>query len=81
METILSTESVSVRVMVSNVTFNNISGISWQSVLLEKKREYTGKTIDLSQVTDKLYHIMSTTIKFHEVWRKTRCSSDPVLLT
>jgi hypothetical protein len=37
--------------MVFNATFNNISGISWQSVLLEKKQEYPGKTIDLSQVT------------------------------
>ena len=60
METILSTESQRLRVMVFNATFNNISGISWQSVLLEKKQEYPGKTIDLSQVTDKLYHIMFT---------------------
>jgi hypothetical protein len=40
------------RFMVFNATFNNISVISWQSVLLVEK------TIDLSQVTDKLYHIM-----------------------
>ena len=32
-----------------NTTFNNISVISWQSVLLVKE------TADLSQVTDKLY--------------------------
>ena len=38
--------------MVFNATFNNISVISWQSVLLVEK------TTDLSQVTDKLYHIM-----------------------
>ena len=38
--------------MVSNATFNNTSAISWQSVLLVEK------TTDLSQVTDKLYHIM-----------------------
>ena len=37
--------------MVFNATFNNISVISWRSVSLEK-------TIDLSQVTDELYHIM-----------------------
>jgi hypothetical protein len=35
--------------MVFNATFNNISVISWQSVLLVEK------TTDLSQVTDKLY--------------------------
>ena len=34
-------------------SFNNISAISWWSVLLV---EYPEKTIDLSQVTDKLSH-------------------------
>ena len=38
--------------MVFNATFNNISFISWLSVLLMEK------TPDLPQVTDKLYHIM-----------------------
>jgi hypothetical protein len=37
--------------MVFNATFNNILDISWQSVLLVEDT-------DLSQVTDKLYHIM-----------------------
>jgi hypothetical protein len=45
--------------MVFNATFNNISDISWRSVLLV---EETGipeeKTTNLPQVTDKLYHIM-----------------------
>jgi hypothetical protein len=40
------------RVMVFNTTFNNISVISWRSVLLVEK------TYDLSQVINKLYHIM-----------------------
>jgi len=44
--------NVFVCLMVFNATFNNISVISWQSVLLVEK------TTDLSQVTDKLYHIM-----------------------
>ena len=39
-----------------NATFNNISAKSWWSVLLV---EETGETTDLSQVTDKLDHIMS----------------------
>jgi hypothetical protein len=39
---------------VFNTTFNNISAISWQSVLLE----YPEKITDLLQVTDKFDHIM-----------------------
>jgi hypothetical protein len=54
-------------VMVFNDTFNNISVISWQSVLLVeetgvpgenrstwRKQEYLEKTTDLAQVTAKL---------------------------
>jgi len=41
--------------MVINATFNNISVISWRSVLLV---EETGENTDLSQITGKLYHIM-----------------------
>ena len=40
--------------MVFSDTFNNISVISWQSVL------FAEKTINLSQVTDKLYQIKYT---------------------
>ena len=39
--------------VVFNPIFNNISAISWRSVLLVEE-----KTTDLPQVTDKLYHIM-----------------------
>ena len=46
------------RVMVFDATFNNISVISWQSVLLVEKKEYPEKTTDLSKVTDKFDHIM-----------------------
>jgi len=41
-----------VRIMVFNATFNKISVLLWQSVLLVEE------TTDLSQVTHKLYHIM-----------------------
>jgi len=37
---------------------NNISVISWQSVLLVEQTGDPVKTTDLQQVTDKLYHIM-----------------------
>ena len=50
-----------VRVMVFNATFNNISCfivISWQSVLLVEETRVPGENHYLSQVTDKLYHIM-----------------------
>jgi hypothetical protein len=48
---------VRVRVMIFIVTFNNISAISWLSVLLVEETGVPEKTTDLSQVTDKLYHI------------------------
>jgi len=38
---------------VFNVTFNNISVISWQSVLLVEETEVQEKTTDLPLVTDK----------------------------
>ena len=44
--------------IVFNATFNNISIITWQSVLLVKETVVPIETTDLSQVTDKLYHIM-----------------------
>ena len=42
--------------MVFDATFNNISVILWQSILLEEETGVPG--VKLSQVTDKLYHIM-----------------------
>jgi hypothetical protein len=43
-------------VMVFNATFNNISVISWWSVLLMEETGVPGE--NHRQVTDKLYHIM-----------------------
>jgi len=44
--------------MVFNTTFNNISVISWQLVLLVEGTVVPGENNHLPQVTDKLYHIM-----------------------
>jgi hypothetical protein len=47
--------------MMFNATFNSISVISWLSVLLVEETGVPGKNIDLSQVTDKLSHNVSST--------------------
>ena len=44
--------------MVLYATFNNISVISWWSVLLVEEIGVPRKNPNLSQVTDKLYYIM-----------------------
>jgi hypothetical protein len=41
-----------------NATFNNISFISWRSLLLVEETGVREKTTNLSQVTDKFYHII-----------------------
>ena len=47
-----------VSVMMLHATFNNISVILWRTVLLVEETQVPGKNTDLSQVTDKLNHIM-----------------------
>jgi uncharacterized membrane protein len=47
-----------VRAMVFNATFNNISVISWRSVLMVEETEVPLENSDLPQITDKLYHII-----------------------
>ena len=49
---------IKLRFMVFNTTFNNISVVSWRSVLSVEETGVPDKTTDLSQVTEKLYHIM-----------------------
>jgi hypothetical protein len=44
--------------MVFDAIFNNISAISWHSVLLVGETEGPGENHRVSQVTGKLYHIM-----------------------
>jgi hypothetical protein len=50
--------------MVFNATFDNISVISWRSVLLVEETGIHGETTDLPQVTDKRYHIMLYRVNF-----------------
>ena len=47
-------------IMVFNATFNNISVISWQSILLVEETEVPGENhwTAASYITDKLDHIM-----------------------
>ena len=53
-----------VSVMVFNATFNNISVISWRSVLLVKKTGVPGENLNLSQVIIS-HNVVSSTAR-HE---------------
>jgi hypothetical protein len=47
-----------VRAIVFNTIFNNISVISWRSVLLVEEAGVPEKITDLPQVTGKFYHMI-----------------------
>jgi mRNA deadenylase 3'-5' endonuclease subunit Ccr4 len=52
--------------MVFNVTFNNMSAISWRSVILSRKSEYPEKTI-YNVTTASHYQILSHNVTLYNI--------------
>ena len=62
-------------IRVFNATLNNISAISWRSVLLVGKPVYPEKATDLPQSIDKLDHIMLCLVHLATIGIRTRTIS------
>ena len=67
----------SVCLLMLNATFNNISGIKWWSVLIVEENGGPGETTNLSQVSDKLYHILLYT----STWSRFELTTSVVIGT